>query len=347
MAKRRSRADPHPSSAAPVLCPARRTPLRLLAALLAALPAALPARAAAQEPEARPDTVRLRFAWPAGTTATVETTRFRERTAERTDTLAGGARYRMQVRAHDDGLAIIYDSLSFTAAPRVTGDFTASQAVAEQLADVAPNYIVGRRGEFLRIQDVAAMKARLDSLFAPVFARVDSTGQAHALFQSMVSEQTLEALAAQEWNTLVGMWVDADLELEAVYGFEEEVPIPLLPGETVRMISEFAIVGRLPCTEESLTPDCVEIQLFSYPDEEAMKAVLRRFMQRVAGDAAAAFVIEALEIENELLLVTEPATLLPHRAVIVKSVRAVGRQSGEPSEFSQTDVRTYTFTYRR
>jgi len=309
--------------------------------------AAVPARAAAQEPDARPDTVRLRFAWPAGTVATVETTRFRERIAERTDTLAGSVTYRMQVREHDEGLAIIYDILSLTAAPQVTGGLRAFQAVSEQLADVVPNYVVSRDGEFLRIQDAAAFKARLDSLFAPAFAREGSTGQASALFQSMLSEQTLEALAANEWNTLVGMWVGADLELEAVYGFEEEVPIALLPGETVRMNSEFAIVDRLPCTEDVPTPDCVEIQLFSYPDEEAMKAVLRRFMQRVAGDAAAAFVIEALEIENELLLVTEPATLLPHRAVIVKSVRAVGRQSGEPSEFSQTDVRTYTFTYRR
>ncbi|HEX7091033.1 MAG TPA: hypothetical protein VF192_12905 [Longimicrobiales bacterium] len=241
--------------------PARRTRLPLLAALLAALPAP----AAAQEPDARPDTVRLRFGWPAGTVATVETTRFRERITERTDTLAGSATYRMQVREHDSGLAIIYDSVSITAAPRVTGDLAAFQAVAEQLAGMVPNYIVGRGGEFLRIEDVAAIKARMDSLFAPAFAAMDSTGKARAIFDSMLSEQALEALAAQEWNTLVGMWVDADLELEAVYGFEEEAPIPLLPGESVRMVSEFAIIGRLPCTEDSLTPDCVEIQLVSYP----------------------------------------------------------------------------------
>jgi hypothetical protein len=325
--------------------PVRWTPLPLLTALLAAV---LPVRAGAQQPDAPPDTVRLRFAWPAGTIAAVETSRFRERIAERTDTLSGGATYRMQVREHDDGLAIIYDSLSITAAPRLTGDFAALQAAAEQLVGLVANYVVSRDGEFLRIQDVATIKARIDSLFAPVFAGVDSTGQAHAVFQSMLSEQALQALAAQEWNALVGMWGGAELELEAVYGFEEEEPIPLLPGETVRMVSELAIVGRLPCTEDALTPDCVEIQLVSYPDEEAMKAVLRRFMQRVAGDtAAAAFVIEALEIENELMLITEPATLLPHHAVIAKSVRGVGREGGETSEFSQIDVRTYTFTYRR
>jgi hypothetical protein len=212
---------------------------------------------------------------------------------------------------------------------------------------MVPNSIIGRGGEFLRIENVVAIKARLDSLFGDAFAAVDSTGEARAIFESLLSEQTLEALAAREWNTLAGMWVDADLEVGAVYSLEAEEPVPLLPGEAVRMVSEIAIVERLPCTEDSPTPDCVEIQLFSSPDEEAINAVVHRFMQRVAGDAAAAFVIKALEVENELLLITEPATLLPHRAVIARTVRGVGRAGGETAEFSQADVRTYTFTYRR
>lgn len=321
--------------------------LRSCAALFAAgLLFALPEAAAPQNRPAPVDTVRLRFNWPVGKVATVETTRFRERVTEKTDTVAGSARYRMHVQQHPEGLLIVYDSFDVSTGAGTPAGASAAQATAERLADLMPSYVVSREGEFLRIDGVAALRARMHALLGSML-QADSTGQARAALESLVSEQVLNHVAAQEWNSLVGMWIEADLEMGQKYELEEEAPIPLIPGSMVTMVSEFSIERRIPCREGGTTPDCVEIHLLSFPDPEEVKVIIRRFMDRIASQPAMArFGFESLDLENELVLIIEPATLLPHRARLSKSVEGVVVADGKKSNVSQLDIRTFRFTYR-
>lgn len=300
----------------------------------------------AQDAPARVDTVQLRFDWQAGMSARVATTRFRERIAERTDTTAGGASYRMNVQEHDEGLLISYDDFSFP--PSVDTTQSAQLAtVAAQASAMVPKFIVDSTGTFVAIHDVEALKLRLDSLMSSLLEPED-LADARAGLSNVFSEDALTGLAAQEWNALVGMWVDADLELGEVYEFDEATELPMIPGASVRMVSQFSVERRTPCIQGGANDDCVEIRLVSTPDPEAMKEVLARFMERLLYTPGLGGIgFESLVVENEMILITEPATLRPHRMWLSKSVTGVVTAEGERSQVSQTDVRTYEYTYPR
>jgi hypothetical protein len=293
------------------------------------------------------DTVRLRFNWLPGTVAEIESARFRERFAEKTDTLAGSARYRMKVAAHPEGRSVEYSDFDFGGVPGRPRESRALQAIAEQVSSLVPNSLVSGEGDFLRVQNVNQMRTQLDSLLGPM---VGGSGneQALAAIAAIFSEDALNMLAAQEWNALVGMWTGADLELGETYELQQMAALPMIPGATVPMISQFSVVERVSCLEEGDGEDCVEIHLVSFADPDAMKDHLQQFIRRLSSDPKlAASAYDDLAIENELVLVTEPATLLPHRASITKSISGTFRAREEKGSFSQLDVRTDRYRYER
>jgi hypothetical protein len=57
-------------------------------------------------------------------------------------------------------------------------------------------------------------------------------------------------------------------------------------------------------------------------------------------------VFESLDVENEMVLITEPGTLRPHRVQLTKSVYGVVTAGGERGEVSQLDVRTFQYRYK-
>lgn len=318
--------------------------LTVAAALSSAPAAALGASAAAQalgHHVVPGDTVRLRFAWPVGTIARVEATRYRERNAERVDTTESRVRYRMNVREDDDGLLITYDDFGFDEA--AAGGMQIS-GLDERIAAMVPRIVVSREGEFLRIEDVESIRALVDTMLAAELG-AEELDMARDVMASMMSDEALAAMAAQDWNASVGMWVDTDIELDAVYEFEDEAPMPIVPGAVIPMITQFWIERWTPCTEDGGDGQCVEIRVVSRPEPDAVKRAIGEFMERFTGDAGDAFSFEDFNVESEVLLVTEPGTLLPHRVEIAKYVSGTFRVGDETGEFSQTDVRTLRYTY--
>ena len=291
----------------------------------------------------RPDTVQLRFGWAAGS-ARVESTRFQERIAESTDTTAGSAAYRMNVAADGDGLLISYVDFVFPP-PADSSEAATMNALAERAAAIVPRFIVDSAGAFVRIHDVASVRLQFDSLITRMLAP-DEAAAARGMLETVLSEDALSGLAAQEWNAIVGMWADADLVIGETYQLEEQADLPMIPGATVTMISEFGVVQRTSCDGNGTAADCVEIRLISRPDPEAMKEILAQFMQgllNAPGLGGIAF--ERLDMTNELVLITEPGTLRPHRARISKTVTGVVAAAGERGEVTQTEVRTFRYTW--
>lgn len=302
------------------------------------------ALAQAQEAAAqRGDTVQLRFGWTVGS-AQVESTRFQERVAESTDTTAGSAAYRMNVAAVEDGLVISYVDFVFPP-PTDSSERATLNSLAEQAAAIVPRFTVDSTGAFVRIHDVESVRLEFDSLITRMLAP-DEAAAARGMLDTVLSEEALTGLAAQEWNAIVGMWADADLVIGETYQLEEQADLPMIPGATVPMISEFGIVQRTSCDENGTAADCVEIRLVSRPDPEAVKAILAQFMQgllNAPGLGGIAF--ERLDMTNELVLITEPGTLRPHRVRISKSVTGVVAAAGERGEVTQTEVRTFRYTW--
>ena len=300
--------------------------------------------AAAQTAAKADSVVALRFGWPAGMKAVVDATRFRERaSAGKADTTAFEFRYSMDVSPHPEGRLIRSGGFTFGQA-----DGAASAEVVgvnEQLSALIPPIIVSPAGAFVRTDNIGALKAKMDSMLAPVRTEKLSP-ELRQLLANLTSESTLNALAAQNWNAGVGIWAGADFELGAVYESEEAAAIPFFPGETLPMVTQFEIVGRVPCIEKSGRMDCVELHLIAAPDETALKALLKKMMDMAINlPAGSAPIFEQLKIETEITLIAEPATLIPHWYSQTKKTGGKFRAGNEAGSFSQVEEQTATYTY--
>lgn len=313
---------------------------RIALAVLAVV--ALPCHASAQT-SALPDSViHLRFGWPAGTTARVEAGRYRIRNADgKSDTTALNLTYRMRLHDHPAGHAIRYDQFEFE---NLAGNDAARTELNEQLSALMPSLLVDTAGAFLRVENVTAMKALMDSVMQSTVPKDSLPAQTQALLTNLTSEAVLNALAAQEWNALIGTWIGADLELGAVYEATESAPIPIFPGKSLPMVTQYNVAERVECVEGSGRLDCVELRMVSTPDADSVKALMKEIMQN-AVNMPEAPVFEQFDLETSIVLIAEPATLLPHYYSMVKTVTARIKVAGESTAVSQEEERTYSFSY--
>lgn len=284
------------------------------------------------------ETVHLNFAWPDSLDARVVLSRYREMIAERADTTRTIISYRMSVRPHPEGLLVRYSD--FDVGNVLSADELT--ALQEALGGAVPSLVIDRSGQFVRIANVESVVAMVDTILGSL---PDPTGRGRAAIDGLLTPETLAALSAQEWNGVVGFWLDGDLEIGALYQLEEEVEIPLLPGSRVPMISDISLTGRVPCFEGAVADGCVEAQVISYPNPEAMAELVEDFFEEFAGETMPPLVIEALDMETEVLLTTDPATLLPHRYQTTKWIAGTGRTPDGSGDFSQLDVKLYEYTY--
>lgn len=306
-----------------------RSNLALLVLLLV-----LPIAGGAQE---RADTVSLRFDWPVGLTARVEQQWLKEKSSpSRTDSILVVSSFRMRVDAHPRGRLISIDSMSIPQLSAGADSNEFVQQLVNQLGVLMPSYVVNNEGEFVEVADIARMKSAVDSLLAPMLRSMSELSpQAHAFIRSMISEQTLTASAAQEWNAMVGTWVGADWEVGAVYEVEAEEASPIMPGLVIPMHYQFSAVERIPCTEADTSLACTELRMVSTPDPEATKAAVQKLFGQlgVSEGEEVLTAFESMEVENELTVIANPATLVPYLVVREKRVRVrTGGSSAESGE---------------
>jgi hypothetical protein len=265
--------------------------------------------------------VSLRFAWPAPGRARVTQRRTRLRTGQRPSVFT--ARYETLAEAEGEELCI------GTRATAWRGDLPYPAALALEAMRASERVVqrVGLDGEFVALDGVEALR--------PVLARVLD----RAKVPSEQAERALElALAATRgeaeelWNLAVGFWTGADLRLGETYAMEAEGELPLLRGVRAPQALEFNVRRRVPCAAGERGWRCVEAVLRSTPDraalERAAPQLLARLFPALADPAAAA--AGDLAADSELVLVTDPATLLPRRLVWTRSARLVPREDGPP-----------------
>ena len=305
---------------------------------------------AAADSAAPPESVKLDFGWTPGTVAQVETTRQRTRvTGEKENSVSAGARYRMQVQSHEDGLLIAYTDFEPTAFEGAdAAQARTADAFMQKVANVSPSFVVSPAAELLRLENVKALRAEMEAAFEPMLDEMkDAPRQLKSLLRTALSEEVLTASAAQEWNAMVGAWAGAEFEPQAVYALEAEEPIPMLGGKTVPMRYEFSLLETVPCAGTDGAPECVVLQMVSSPDPEAMKKLLEGFMQQMtSGTGSKLPAFERFDVTSTVVVVMEPATMLPHRLEIEKRVEGTVSAPGEGSQdVTQVDERISTFTY--
>jgi hypothetical protein len=304
-------AKPRPSPAAP-----------LRAALLLAL-AALPAGAHAGDEAAPPraDVVSLRFAWTAPARARVTFRRTRLRTGRPRSTFT--ARYETRVEPAGERLRVTNRATTWR------GDLPFARALAREAMSASEQVVqeVGRDGEFLGLDGVEALRPVLARVLDD--ARVPEEQAQRALALALAATR---AEAEQLWNLAVGFWTGADLRIGETYAMESEGELPLLPGVRAAQAVEFSVRRRVPCAAGERAPRCVEAVLRSTPERAAVEGAAPRLLARLLAPGAVSPEGAAADLaaESELVLVTDPATLVPRRMVWTKAVRLGAREKGPP-----------------
>ena len=277
---------------------------------------------AAPRAEDAPDPVaRMRFAWTAPLRArvTYRRTRLRPGAAPAVFT----ARYETRVEAVPDGLRITTRGTTWR------GDLPFPRSF-EKDAIRASEAVVQRvepEGRFAGLEGVEAMRPVLARVFEEAKVPPDAAARATPL-----AEAALRAEAEELWNLAVGFWSGADLKVGEAYALASEGEIPLVPGARAPQQVEFEVRRRVPCAASERASRCVEATLRQTPDgaalERSAEALLARLLPAGAerGEGPAA----ELSGEGELVLVTDPATLLPRRLVWTKAVRLGVADEGPP-----------------
>lgn len=302
--------------------------LRSLVALAALLlAAALPVRAEDPPARAGAEVIPLRFAWPVPVRAKVTYRRTRIRAGQRPGTFT--ARYETVAEPAEGGLRVATRGTSWR------GDLPFPPAVARDAVRATEEVVqnVRPQGEFAGLEGVEALRPVLARVLED--ARVPPEQAERALALALAATR---AEAEELWNLTVGFWTGADLKLGQTYEMQSEAELPLLPGVRAPQAVEFGVRRRVPCAAAERAARCVEVVLRSTPDRAALERAAPALLARLRG--AGEEPLEGgpgdLSAERTLVLVTDPATLLPRRVVWTKAVR-LGGGDREPPEAEEVD----------
>lgn len=278
--------------------------------------------------------VRLRFAWAAPLRARVTYRRTRVGPAGRTTFTA---RYEERVEAAKDGLRITTHGTSWR------GDLPFPRALSKEAirASEAVAQRVGQEGEFGGLEGVEAMRPLLARVFEEAKVPPETAERAVVLALGAMRTEAQEA-----WNLAVGFWTGADLAVGETYALESEAEIPLLPGVRAEHAVEFAVRRHVPCAAGERALLCVEATLRSTPDRAALERaagpLLARLLPAEAEPPEGAE--KELSAESELVLVTEPGTLLPRRVAWTKAIRLGAPEKG-PARAEIVDRSEWDYRY--
>ena len=299
---------------------------------------------------AEPAIVFLQFSWPVDTRAHIEggSTRIQVRDG-RVDSMDVSASYDMVVSETDTGLLIEFTDFEIGDVDhsRVPAGYpmAATTGFFESIAQsLSPAWLVSRNGEFQGLPDYDQYLASMRALVSDI-PGVGGSSELQSFLDQFLSEDIALAYVSQEWNVLVGFWVGGELELGAAYEFEAEEALPMFGGAPVLFRYEFGITERVRCTESDMETRCVELVFRSWPDPEAVKALIEDFVGRIATGVGEEpppdFAIEDIDIFNEIVVVTEPSSLLPHLLTTYRSIALKG--AGEDGE--RIDMKEKRYTY--
>jgi hypothetical protein len=273
----------------------------------------------------------MRFAWTAPARARVTYRRTRTRPGQKPGTFT--ARYETAVepgREPEGGLRIATHGTAWR------GDLPFPAALAGD-AIRATELVVQRvrpLGEFAGLEGADALRPVLARVLED--ARVPPEQAERALALALAATR---AEAEEVWNLAVGFWSGADLHLGQTYVLQSEAELPFVAGRHVPQTVEFGVRLRVPCGAAERVPRCVEAWLRSTPDRAALDRAAPTLLARLGrhpGEPDASGEPEPepapgdLSAERTLVLVTDPATLLPRRVVWTKAVRLGGEGRPHP-----------------
>ena len=305
--------------------------MRLALAALLSTALALPAPHAAAGKKATADVVSLRFAWPDSAESNVTYTKVKKQTGKPEQKFTARYANRAEKKGGEwrlSGSGTTWEGTAPFPPALVEEGMRASEKVVQVVsADLSQ----------VRLEGAEAVEAVFEKMFAG-----SNVPEAQRQRIMEMARTAMVAEANEMWTLGVGFWNGADLPIGKVHTGESEGELPMAPGTAVKFQLRFVARKRVPCAGEK-QPRCVELSLRSIPDPRALKPALEKFVTSLVppGQTPPKGLFERVNIENDLVLVTEAATLVPHRMTWTKKARI--RSMGKDQE--TLDRSEYRYQY--
>jgi hypothetical protein len=229
------------------------------------------------------------------------------------------ARFERHVAPGENGAwSVSYSSRLSRYEPGVWPTKQGSQAPAMVFAPAllpGAGFKVSATGEFESVTDSESFAAQLATsteklirAAAPAGEQASRlTNQAVETTTSMFTPGMLEAAAAENYQLETAMWIGATLDQGVWYQIDAPLSVAGMPRVVVQNRIEFAFTRKVPCTEHSTQPTCVEIVIRATPDQDALERVMADFVGPDSESRLADYVSS-----SQTRLVTDPATLLTY-----------------------------------
>lgn len=307
---------------------------------------AVPATGAETKNAAGKDRVKLTFAWPKNlkgsaaynSTKTVTSTR-------RTQKQKLFGRYDFRVRPVADGLAILTENAKIEMeGARGGADVQAKlRDFMLKLASSPPGFVVSSQGAFRRIDGLETFQHKVESGMSELFADFPPKirTQVQRMIAPMISPAQLQQQMVAQWNRDVGFWTGGtEIDHNDTYIVRYSNRIPAFGNLEVPMATRFRFVNRVPCTKKERTKRCVELETKTKIDHKELTKAIEKMIARGTGGKAKPNLTD-MRIDINVTLVTDPATLIPHRVREEKITVAAG--AGDRTQ--QVEVTQIDFKY--
>ena len=158
------------------------------------------------------------------------------------------------------------------------------------------------------------------------------------MMNALSSEEQILAGVSDDWNRIVGTWVDGDMELNELYLTNYDAPIAVLGNMPVNMTTEYSYLGRVLCNETAKVKNCVKMKANTYINEEEGQRFIAAFFSKFNIPAPTD---AKMQMQTEIELVTEASSLYPHHVTERKIVTMPSPQGQQ----QKIDSKEYRFHY--
>ncbi len=270
------------------------------------------------------ETIPLTFAWQPGLRGTVT------QTMDQSTGVMGMqmeqrmvTRYAIEVLDHPEGVLIRFRDgemleSSMPGLPGMPSD--ALPAGAEEftslMATASYDAIVDGQGQLVRIERDEATRARLEAVMEEMLAPLrEMSNEMPAMFEGLLSEETLNATVKQSWNTSLGFRPGDEVVVGETYTSRDELPFPVMQNRSVLMDLATTVTGRVACRKGGAPDGCVRMLTDARTDPEDIRMMMEEMFDQMLANAPVEMEISmgAFEQTFRVEAITEPATLVPHR----------------------------------
>ncbi|MGB8931244.1 MAG: hypothetical protein WCC48_08360, partial [Anaeromyxobacteraceae bacterium] len=189
------------------------------------------------------------------------------------------------------------------------------KAAEEREDDPELPVVASAVGRFVRLDGVDAWVAQEAAFAVSISA---SRAEAEAARKAARERAArLEAEAREQWSYQVEVWLGRTLEIGRTEEITGRVPVAAVPGLEVEQRVTLSARRWVSCASGGIDRRCLELTLKADAGPEAF----RKGLAAAGGKEAKGFEDGAMAVE--MVLVTDPETLLPWRYTLTKKLRLV------------------------